>query len=103
MWRTCQQTCKYTAHQTYDGVVLTSRFRCGTWPAFWFVGTGVWPETGEIDIIEQTNNQASNVMSLHSSAEPNCTIAGVGQSGQLLTPDCAVRQIQEQRLRINNH
>ena len=28
-------------------------------------------------------------MSLHSSAEPNCSIAGSGQSGTLLTNDCA--------------
>ncbi|KAM0723771.1 hypothetical protein Q7P37_000761 [Cladosporium fusiforme] len=62
---------------------------CGTWPAFWFVGTGVWPETGEMDIIEQTNNQPVNVMSLHSSAEPNCSVAGTGQSGKLVTNDCA--------------
>lgn len=66
-------------------------FSCGTWPAFWFVGTGVWPETGEMDIIEQTNNQPVNIMSLHSSAEPNCSIAGTGQSGKLVTNDCAVR------------
>lgn len=63
---------------------------CGTWPAFWLVGTGVWPMTGEMDVIEQTNNQPANIMSLHSSAEPNCSIAGSGQMGTLLTNDCAV-------------
>jgi hypothetical protein len=44
-----------------------------------------------MDIFEQTNNQQPNIMSLHSSSEPNCTIAGSGQSGTLLTNDCAVR------------
>lgn len=63
---------------------------CGTWPAFWLVGMGVWPMTGEVDVIEQTNNQPANIMSLHSSAEPNCSVAGTGQSGTLLTNDCAV-------------
>lgn len=68
---------------------------CGTWPAFWLVGSGVWPATGEMDIIEQTNNQPQNIMSLHSSAEPNCSIAGTGLSGKLLTNDCAVSMMKE--------
>lgn len=69
--------------------MLTSS-SCGVWPAFWMVGTGTWPQTGEIDIIELTNSLPNNVMSLHTSATPNCTIAGSNMTGTLLTNDCAV-------------
>ena len=56
------------------------------------VGTGAWPQTGEIDIIEMTNSLPNNVMSLHTSATPDCTIAGSNMTGTLLTNDCAVRR-----------
>jgi len=46
-----------------------------------------------MDIFEQTNNQQPNIMSLHSSSEPNCIIAGSGQSGTLLTNDRAVSNL----------
>lgn len=38
---------------------------CGTWPAFWTIGTGDWPKGGEIDIIEGTNDQGNNQYTLH--------------------------------------
>jgi hypothetical protein len=62
---------------------------CGSWPAFWSLGNGpdgVWPKYGEIDIIEMINDSKNNLMALHTS--PDCTIAGAGQSGTLLTNDC---------------
>nr|OQO30021.1 hypothetical protein B0A51_01919 [Rachicladosporium sp. CCFEE 5018] len=62
---------------------------CGTWPAFWMVGDGIWPSTGEIDIIETTNSVPGNLMSLHTTASPGCTVAGSNQTGTLLTNDCA--------------
>ncbi|KAK4549534.1 hypothetical protein LTR36_006531 [Oleoguttula mirabilis] len=63
--------------------------QCGVWPAFWTLGSGVWPDNGEIDIIEFTNTVPNNQMALHTTASPNCTIAGSGQTGTLLTHNCA--------------
>ena len=61
---------------------------CGTWPAFWTLGSGVWPTTGEIDIIEFANNAADNLMALHTT--PGCTVAGSGETGILLSNQCDV-------------
>ncbi|RDW79847.1 hypothetical protein BP6252_04485 [Coleophoma cylindrospora] len=45
---------------------------CGTWPAFWTVGlpssTVVYPTHGEIDIIENINEQTVNLATLHTNA-----------------------------------
>lgn len=59
---------------------------CGTWPAWWLLGSGTWPTTGEIDIIEYTNNGPSNLMALHTL--PGCSIAGADMTGQLEWNDC---------------
>ena len=62
---------------------------CGLWPAFWTLGqTGTWPYSGEIDIIEGVNSGNTNLISGHTT--DNCTIAGSGETGTLLTNDCAV-------------
>ncbi|RMY05108.1 hypothetical protein D0867_10126 [Hortaea werneckii] len=63
---------------------------CGVWPAFWTMGTGIWPQTGEIDIIEYQNTLPNNVMALHTTSTPNCSVAGSGQTGTLLTSDCGL-------------
>ena len=44
---------------------------CGVWPAWWTVGPN-WPSGGEIDIIEGVHEQATNQMTLHTSA--GCTL-----------------------------
>ncbi|KAK5167026.1 uncharacterized protein LTR77_007755 [Saxophila tyrrhenica] len=62
--------------------------QCGTWPAFWALGSGMWPESGEIDIIEYTNNVPNNLMALHTT--PGCSIAGAGQTGTLISADCGI-------------
>ncbi|EXJ94108.1 hypothetical protein A1O1_02501 [Capronia coronata CBS 617.96] len=39
---------------------------CGSWPAFWLLGSGApWPQAGEIDIMEGINTQSVNKMVLH--------------------------------------
>ncbi|WOO79688.1 putative glycosidase [Vanrija pseudolonga] len=46
---------------------------CGVWPAIWTVGNlGTWPQSGEIDIVEGTQNMTANQMSVHTSS--GCTI-----------------------------
>lgn len=61
---------------------------CGTWPAFWLVGAD-WPGNGEIDIVEGVNDQASNIMTLHSAAGPVIN-SNVDFAGQITTTNCDV-------------
>lgn len=44
---------------------------CGTWPALWSFGPN-WPSSGEIDILEGVNSQASNEITLHTAE--GCTM-----------------------------
>ncbi|KAJ3241937.1 hypothetical protein HDU78_001644 [Chytriomyces hyalinus] len=44
---------------------------CGTWPAFWTVGTD-WPNHGEIDFMEGVNGVGNNIMTLHTG--PGCSM-----------------------------
>jgi beta-glucanase (GH16 family) len=37
----------------------------GYWPAFWMLGPGQWPQTGEIDILEDVNALSENAGTLH--------------------------------------
>ncbi|PRP74680.1 endo-1,3(4)-beta-glucanase [Planoprotostelium fungivorum] len=46
---------------------------CGTWPAFWTVGSN-WPYNGEIDIIEGVNNGETNQVTMHTNA--GCSVSG---------------------------
>lgn len=47
-----------------------------------------WPHDGEIDIIEGTNAQVANQMTLHTS--DGCSIAPAGFSGLLQTDNCYI-------------
>lgn len=47
---------------------------CGTWPAAWEVNEASWPNTGEVDILEGTNDIEPNQSTLHTSA--NCAQPG---------------------------
>jgi beta-glucanase (GH16 family) len=37
----------------------------GLWPAFWALGTGKWPDTGEIDVMENVGDPAWVSVALH--------------------------------------
>jgi len=60
---------------------------CGTWPAFWMLGSN-WPNNGEIDIIEGVNQGTTNQMTLHTS--DGCSISNSGFTGTLDTGNCYV-------------
>ncbi|KAJ5746684.1 hypothetical protein N7520_011866 [Penicillium odoratum] len=60
---------------------------CGTWPAFWMLGSD-WPNNGEIDIIEGVNQGSTNQMTLHTS--DSCSVTNSGFTGTLDTSNCYV-------------
>ncbi|KAF9445875.1 glycoside hydrolase family 16 protein [Macrolepiota fuliginosa MF-IS2] len=57
---------------------------CGTWPAIWETKESVWPNGGEIDIVEGVNDQSPNAATLHTNE--GCTMPAyrdqTGTSGQ---------------------
>ncbi|KAI9733146.1 MAG: hypothetical protein M1834_003693 [Cirrosporium novae-zelandiae] len=59
---------------------------CGTWPAFWLLGTPTWPTDGEMDIIEGVNTQVGNDMTGHT--EGDCYIEGSYFTGELTHDNC---------------
>lgn len=63
---------------------------CGTWPAYWMLGSGAtWPEAGEIDILEGVNDYAINHYTLHT--KPGVITAnysGTSMTGRLKTGNC---------------
>ncbi|KAL1645871.1 nicotinate-nucleotide diphosphorylase (carboxylating) [Didymella pomorum] len=81
---------------------------CGSWPAYWLVGSDaeingniIWPEAGEIDILEGVNDYETNSVTLHTSAgcmvDNTTTSAATGSdstevqfTGHLKTDDCDV-------------
>jgi hypothetical protein len=65
---------RITSRQTYNGGLFLfdvkhSPFGCGTWPALWLVDPYSWPDHGEIDVMEATNQgDAGNQMTLHTTS-----------------------------------
>jgi hypothetical protein len=69
-------------------MLMTIKGICGTWPAFWSLGSGEWPKNGEIDIIEGVNQNSVNKMVLHT--DTNCKVDGLDQTGAQALYDCAL-------------
>ncbi|KAF2259518.1 hypothetical protein CC78DRAFT_537052 [Lojkania enalia] len=61
---------------------------CGTWPAFWSLGSGDWPKNGEIDIIEGVNMNSANKWVLHTDTQ--CSVDGKNQTGAQSLYNCAL-------------
>lgn len=53
------------ADWTYGFIEVRAKLPCarGTWPAIWMLGSGgIWPDDGEIDIMEQTGQNKGEVL-----------------------------------------
>ncbi|KAH9942419.1 concanavalin A-like lectin/glucanase domain-containing protein [Epithele typhae] len=62
-------------------------YGCSVWPAFWSKGP-LWPDDGEIDIVEGINLQSSNQMALHTTS--GCfTSNRIEQTGTLGFTNCS--------------
>jgi len=60
---------------------------CGTWPAIWETKESIWPNGGEIDILEGVNDQGPNRATLHTG--PGCQMPSERfQTGQDVGLDC---------------
>ena len=63
--------------------------QCGTWPAFWLLGSGTWPQNGELDIIENVNSANVNSFAAHTTS--GCSITSTGAfSGTLGNTNCDI-------------
>ncbi|KAI0638992.1 2 beta-glucan [Trametes polyzona] len=82
-----QSNAQYTTHvSVYD--IRHMPQGCGTWPAAWEVGDN-WPNNGEVDILEGTNDIEPNQSTLHTSA--NCAQpAGLQMNGKQVSNNCDV-------------
>ncbi|KZT63752.1 glycoside hydrolase family 16 protein [Daedalea quercina L-15889] len=84
---------RISSPETYSSGLFIADFAmmptgCGTWPAYWTVGTTAdWPDAGEIDIIEGVNLNTENQITLHSGAD--CTLNSTANTtGHILGTEC---------------
>lgn len=74
------------ASWTYGFFEVRAKLPCGagTWPAIWTLGTGgVWPDDGEIDIMEQVGSNPTRIFgTLHTLQS-----GGTGTGGAIQIPD----------------
>lgn len=77
------------ASWTYGFFEIRAKFSCGlgTWPAIWMLGTkGVWPDDGEIDIMEHVGKNKGQILGSAYSAAYNWNV-GTGNTKQLTVSD----------------
>ncbi|RDW93805.1 glycoside hydrolase family 16 protein [Aspergillus mulundensis] len=50
--------------------IIHTPYGCGTWPALWLTDAYNWPDNGEIDVLEVTNNGTDgNAVTLHTTSK----------------------------------
>ncbi len=75
------------AEWTYGFFDVRAKLPCGVgqWPAIWLLGKGEWPNTGEIDIMEEVGFEPTTIYgTLHSVASET---DHVHQGGKIEVPD----------------
>ena len=78
------------ASWTYGRFEVRAKLPCalGTWPAIWTLGTGgVWPDDGEIDIMEQKGFSAAEKQRVLGTVHTLSGHAGAGPSAVQSLPD----------------
>lgn len=63
-------------------------YGCGAWPALWLTDSSNWPDNGEIDVMEATNNATDgNQMTLHTTDQCSMNVRRK-ETGSALRKNC---------------
>ncbi|KAF2641541.1 hypothetical protein P280DRAFT_371913, partial [Massarina eburnea CBS 473.64] len=79
---------------------------CGSWPAFWMLGQGqdgkaVWPNAGEVDILEGVNGETDNSVTLHTSAGCAITNSTTNAQGSTSSQSSFLGSVQTSNCDVN--
>ncbi|GLB41673.1 putative glycosyl hydrolases family 16 [Lyophyllum shimeji] len=84
---------RISTKKQYNGGLFIADFfamphGCSVWPAYWSLGP-VWPQDGEIDILEGVHNQPTNQYTVHTSAGCTLSTGNVQVASKVLGKQCA--------------